>query len=60
MDNLKCSGTKECTCPVTHIDEKGFIYCSDHGKLRKMYMRCRKLTKSELKTLEDKKPIKKY
>lgn len=60
MEKLKCSGLKECTAVITHIDNKGFIYCNHHGQLRASYTPCRKLTNAELQTLLKGQPIKKY
>lgn len=57
---LKCDMTKECTQPVTHIDEKGYVYCTQHGLQRKGTMRCRKLSGPELKQLESGKPLARY
>jgi hypothetical protein len=57
---LCCDGKKGCESPITHMDEKGFIYCAIHGAWRKQYMRCRKLKPAELKTLQSGKPLTKY
>ena len=56
---LKCNGPigdrwdddSVCSRPVTHIDEKGFIYCRECGDKRKAARRCRKLTATELNLL---------
>lgn len=48
---LHCDMTHECTATVTHIDEKGWVYCREHGNARKYSHRCRMLTPSEIKTL---------
>lgn len=50
-DTLKCDMTKECGATVTYIDEKGFVYCHDHGNDRKSHCRCRQLTKAEHKRM---------
>jgi hypothetical protein len=50
--HLKCDMTSTCTSPVTHVDEKGYVYCTPHGIGRRAYNRCRKLTPSEKKKLE--------
>ena len=60
MQNLKCSMTKECTEKVSYIDTKGFIYCECHGKQRSQYVRTRKMTKREIKTLEENKQIDRF
>lgn len=50
--DLKCEMRKECVQGVTHIDNKGFIYCRFHGQARKESgYRCRMLTGGELKKL---------
>ena len=54
-------GQKYCQEPITHIDEKGFIYCAQHGKWRKESgRRCRKMTSKELKFIHAGKPLEKY
>lgn len=61
MSRLKCNYSLDgCTCKVTHIDIKGFIYCESHGKQRKLSIRTRKLTKKELDILEQGQPLEKY
>lgn len=57
---MRCEMTDQCTSGVTHIDDKGFIYCARHGEIRKAYRRCRKLTQKELKTIEGGSPIASY
>jgi hypothetical protein len=52
MSELKCEMSHECQCPVTHIDDKGYIYCKQHGNERKSYRRCRQLRIWELKLLK--------
>ncbi len=48
---LKCDGAHECMATVTHVDEKGYVYCRAHGIRRKSYRRCRQLTAHETKIL---------
>lgn len=57
---LACDMRRECQSPVTHIDEKGFIYCSDHGRQRQYSMRCRKLMPNELNRLGQGMPLESY
>jgi hypothetical protein len=57
---LHCDMERACPAAVTHIDEKGFVYCADHGATRKNYCRCRKLRPAELRTLQSGKPIPRY
>lgn len=46
---------------VTHTCQRGFIYCEDHGVLRRLNgTPCRKLKPSEIKDLQSGKPLKKY
>jgi hypothetical protein len=50
---LKCDMSKTCEEPVTHLDEKGFVYCTKHGIQRRgSGHRCRKLSPSELGQLK--------
>jgi hypothetical protein len=62
IPKLKCVGMHDACCnTVTHIDNKGYIYCERHGLQRRSSgTPCRKLRPSELKTLELGQPIKKY
>ena len=58
---LKCDGLSACGAKVTHIDEKGFVYCQSCGLRRKQsQIRCRKLKSSELKSLENGKSLERY
>ena len=57
---LTCDMRKDCKQAVTHIDEKGYVYCSSHGDLRKCSMRCRNLSEKEINQLESGKPLKQY
>lgn len=49
---LACDMESSCPDPVSHIDEKGFLYCKRHGKLRGLSMYCRGLRRWELRELE--------
>lgn len=59
---LKCDGygMNACMHPVTHIDEKGYVYCTSHGEQRQAHRRCRKLRAHELQTLRSGQPIERY
>ena len=57
---LKCDMEKECTQAVTHIDNKGFVYCREHGIRRKEWRPCRQLTPAELKQLKAGTPLASY
>jgi hypothetical protein len=54
---LLCDMAPYCLGEVTHIDEKGYIYCAPHGAQRKSYKRCRKLTKTEMRKLVNGEPF---
>jgi hypothetical protein len=43
-----CDMVKGCTNPVTHIGEKGYVYCAEHVGDRKGVERCRKMRMWEL------------
>lgn len=49
---LTCEMSGNCTRPVTHIDEKGYIFCTEHGIERRGYgdyrIYCRKLRPHEI------------
>lgn len=51
LDKLACQMKTNCTGNVTHIDTKGFVYCSAHGIQRQQYSSCRKMTIKEIATL---------
>ena len=58
---LTCDMRKECSEPVTHVDDKGWVYCTKHGQDRKLSrIKCRKLTPSELRQLQSGKPLSSY
>jgi hypothetical protein len=55
------TSVEKCAEKITHIDVKGFIYCSICGPIRKATgVRCRKLTPKELKQLESGEPLAEY
>lgn len=58
--NLSCDMIDECSQPVSHIDEKGFVYCKDHGLRRKATHRCRQLKPAESKRLKTGEPLPRY
>ena len=58
--SLTCDMTKTCADPVTHIDNKGFVYCSKHGHERRYACPCRKLQPWELQRLEHGETIPRY
>lgn len=54
MSILQCEISDECSAPVTHIGSKGYIYCTEHARLRHdlQYESTRRLRPWELKLLE--------
>lgn len=58
--DLVCDMTAGCDAPVTHIDEKGYAYCTAHGEQRRFSHRCRKLRPHELRRLQRGEPIASY
>lgn len=52
MAKLQCGMVADCGRPVTHIDEKGFVYCAMHGAQRRNYCRVRALKAFEARRLE--------
>lgn len=60
MIKLNCCGKENCLNEIKYIDKKGFIYCENHGKLRKQYVSARKLTKKELQALTQGLQLNKY
>ena len=60
-NTLRCDMDRECTAPISHIDEKGFIYCREHGIGRRdSGRRCRALARYELARIQDDKPLPTY
>lgn len=57
---LRCDMRRGCRQAVTHIDDKGYIYCHAHGVERKGYRPCRLLTPKELKQLKAGMPLASY
>jgi hypothetical protein len=50
--DLRCDMATDCQAPVTHIDDKGYAYCTEHGRERQAWRRCRKLRPAELRKLQ--------
>ena len=49
---LKCDMAEDCTADVGMIDEKGYVYCREHGMVRREFGRhCRMLRPHELNKL---------
>lgn len=49
---LHCDMRDDCESPVTMLEDKGYIYCTEHGIERRYYHRNRKLRPYELRRLE--------
>lgn len=63
MRVLECAGTNwgPCRGGITHLDEKGYVYCTGHGQYRREgSVKCRKLAAWELKRLQSGKPLRRY
>ena len=58
---LQCEMSDECGRVVTHLEDKGYIYCAEHTKGRRVHgHRIRKLRPHELRRLERGEQITKY
>lgn len=55
-----CDMTSDCLEAVTHIDQRGFVYCTKHGLQRRCYEPCRKLRDHELRKIKRGEPIAHY
>ena len=58
--DLQCDMRADCSAPVTHVDEKGYVYCAEHGEQRKSVRACRRLATMELRQLRMGMPLAKY
>lgn len=56
----QCEMLEDCPRPVTHIGEKGYIYCQLCAANRRGWERTRKLAKWELALIEQGKQILSY
>ena len=57
---LACDMESDCREPVTHLDKKGYAYCTEHGIERRFWMPCRKLRPWEVRRLERDEPLTHY
>ena len=57
---LNCEMESNCKAKVTHLDKGGFIYCAKHGRERRQYQPCRKLSAQEIKRLESGRQVMSY
>ena len=55
-----CDMVSDCREPVTHIDTRGFAYCTAHGLERRDSQPCRKLRAHEIRRLERGEQVTKY
>lgn len=52
LPTLQCDGDRGCTECVTHVDDKGWVYCKSHGlRRRRGGTPCRILKPHEIETL---------
>ena len=56
----KCDMEKGCTNLVTHIGEKGYVYCTEHAGCRQWVERCRKMQPWECARIAAGKPLMSY
>lgn len=49
--SLSCDMTVACKAPITHIDNKGYVYCTGHGKHRALSVPCRALSPGEYRKI---------
>ncbi len=52
MAKVKCEMRDTCKNPVTHIGEKGYVYCAAHAPDRRGFERVRKMRTWELRLLQ--------
>lgn len=57
---LACDMVAGCSAPVSHIDDKGYVYCAPHGLDRRGARPCRKLRPYELRRLSRGGRLKRY
>jgi hypothetical protein len=58
MATLKCDMQVACKADVTHVDNKGYVYCACHGKHRALSVPCRALRATEIAKLTNGQTIK--
>lgn len=57
---LQCDMDHDCFEAVTHVDQKGYAYCTKHGLDRRYYQPCRKLRDWERRRLQRGEPLARY
>lgn len=55
-----CEMHEKCASPVTHLGEKGYIYCTKGAEERRGWERCRKMRAWELKWIAAGKALPSY
>ena len=54
----KCDMRDDCKRPISYVDNKGFVYCREHGIARKLSgVPCRQLTPHQINRVEHGKTI---
>lgn len=57
---LQCDMEDACHAPVTHLEDKGWVYCAQHAEDRRGMHRIRRLQPWELKVLASGEPLATY
>jgi hypothetical protein len=60
MPKPECDMVENCPNPITHIGEKGFIYCAEHAPCRNGFERTRRMRPWEIKLLDAGKQLPSY
>jgi hypothetical protein len=56
----RCEMSRDCAQPVTHVGEKGYIYCAGHAATRRGHERTRALRPWELELIRAGRPVPSY
>lgn len=56
----QCDMEKDCRRPVTHIGERGWVYCAEHAECRRGFERCRRMRAWERALIEAGKQLPSY
>lgn len=59
---MQCDMSHDCHRPVTHIGEKGYVYCAEHAVDRRRcgWERTRQMRTWEVKLIQQGKPLPSY
>jgi hypothetical protein len=52
MKHIQCEMSDDCKQSATHIEDKGWVYCQEHGEQRRGIHRVRKMRPWELRLIE--------